>query len=258
MLSILAMKIRRLLISLVLIAAGSANAKTLDDHLVDFQRDGEHSPFVVGPTASRRHPKYLELLATAKTFRTSVRWVSSIPRAVLALPHHPDRHLPKPTDELDGWFDEFTTPNRILLHDQAPLITLIHELRHAVQLGQHGLRAGTWFDRLLQKNVRAIRRFKEKVDQTNLHASTKKKLKRLATRLVETCSEISAHEGDLILSRQFNRTFEAQSYERFIHEYQTEFENAYFELGRYPITHEETFAVELRDGLKKFIREKNL
>lgn len=234
-----------------------APAPSLDQIVHQLTSSKEFSPFIVGEDKSKKHPLYQNLLDLSKTFGAEVSWVNSVSKSVLQLPFHPERIVVKAHDEFDGWFDEFTTPSQIFIHKEATMIILIHELRHALHLGNHELLNGNAFDRLLQKNKKTIDQFKIQVQSSPLHSSTKRMLIKSATRLIETCSEISAHHGDLKLSKVYLMP-EAQTYALFIKDYKKEFMKSYTQLKKHPFSSTQEFVDELFDGLEHYMKFHNL
>lgn len=233
-------------------------AKTLDDFINLIKNDSQYDPFLTGPAGAFKHPQYEELMGFAEQYHSTVKWVPSVAKEVLKLPFHQDRMSVRPTEVFDGWFDEFVLPNQVILSKKAAFITLVHELRHVVHLGSHGLTAGTKFDRLLQQNKKRIQRFQVRLVESNLPEEVKEQLKKLSTRLIETCSEVSAHEGDVVLSRSFGHDEMAESYLEFIQEYKAEFLQAFKVLKKNKFSQNEAFVNDLYVGLKEFMQEKGL
>jgi hypothetical protein len=252
-------KVRNFAIAVFFILASFAiQAKTLDDFIDVIQKNPQYDPFVVGEAEALRHPLNSELMEFAQKYNTTVIWTTSVAKEVLKLPFHPDRMVIKKNEALDGWFDDLVSPNSIILHQEAAFITLIHELRHAVQLGSHGLNSGTAFDRLLQQNKRRILKFHQRMIESDLAATHQERLKKAATRLVETASEISAHEGDVVLSKSYGHKETAASYLQFIREYKAEFLKDYKALKKDPFSQNEVFIEDLYQGLKEFMKSKKL
>lgn len=206
------------------------------------------NPFKPGETAAMKHPIYPTLFLQAESYGSVVEWVPSVSAAVLELPFNENRYKVVTSDEFNGWFDEFEVPNLIIIHNKASLVTLIHELRHALHLGVHGRNEGNDFDQALQKNKRRIQKFHERLLKSPLDLKTKKRLKVFSTRLLETCSEVSAHHGDLLLAEAFKNK-EAQSHRDFIAEYKLEFAKAYKALSRHPFSAGEEFVEDLNQHL---------
>lgn len=233
-------------------------AKTLDDFVVQIESNQKYDPFVIGGVKAARHPLFSELMAFAKEYNTNVKWVPSVAQEVLRLPFHPSRMVIQKDQPLDGWFDELISPNRIILHDESAFITLIHELRHAVQLGTHGLNKGSEFDRLLQKNKRRIAKFHLKIAGSDLPEAEISHLKTLSTRLVESASEVCAHQGDVVLSRKYGHDDFVSSYIQYIEEYKDEFIESYKALKKNAISQNELFLDELYVGLRNYMKENDL
>ncbi|MGE3388011.1 MAG: hypothetical protein AB7K41_14875 [Bdellovibrionales bacterium] len=211
----------------------------------------EHPPFVKEATA-KQHPRYATLLELGEALNAEVRWTKSVARAVLKLPFHPDRYRFKKDSEFDGWFDEFTTPNLILIHNQATLVILVHELRHALHLGSHGLVVGNEYDRLLIQAKREIEKYQNGLNQRqDLTVAKRRRMRKLSTRLVETFSEIMAHHGDYRLTVAFDPdAIEAQK--KFMRDYRNEFRRAYQELSLDQMTKRQSFMRQLPEGLEQF------
>ncbi len=223
-------------------------AEDLDQVLQTVASERKFNPFKPGERAAKQHPVYSKLLIMADDYGSSVEWVASVSGAVLELPFHEDRMLVSKQDEFNGWFDEFEIPNLIFIHAQASMVTLIHELRHALHAGIHGNIEGNVFDQALQKNRARIESFHTKLAKSPLDLKTKKTLKRLSTRLLETCSEMSAHHGDLLLAKAFQNE-EEQGHREFIKEYRREFLRSYKALSRHPFSQNEAFIEDLNASL---------
>ncbi len=234
-----------------------AKEPTLNDLLLKLDQDTAHSPFVRGQKRATEHPLYPELLKFAKMYNAKIVWTPSVAKYVLSLPPHPDRLKVSEQDEFDGWFEEFENPNQIILDGNTAMIILVHELRHALHLGSHKLMPGSWYDLLLQRKKKEIRKFELSIQQSSLPGKEQRKLRQWLSRLIETCSEISAHQGDVMLSTTFGRP-ELDSYIRFISEYKQEFLQNYNRLKDHPFTKDATFLDELLLGLQKFMTENEL
>ena len=244
-----------LFVGLIALAFSSRGwAKTLDDVVSEMKSGQYGDPFVVGPSRAKKNLLYDDLLRIAADFNTDVKWVRSVSASVRALPFHPDRMNVKASDEFDGWFDEYTDPNQIFVHNKAALIILIHELRHAVQLGSHGKIRGTWFDQLLQRSRAKIHDFQSDLSESSLSKAWQFKLRKSSQRLLETSSEISAHRGDLELSKAYKRP-EAESYARFIKEYRAEFNRSLRVLRSHPFSKNQSFVNDLEVGLARLEAE---
>lgn len=246
-----------LLMFLLFFQNQSVLALSLDDILERMAEDKEHSPFVVGLSNSENHPQYPSLVRFAEAHTTQVEWVKSVSESVLKLPFHPDRMRIRKSDEFDGWFDEYTNPNIIYLHQEAALIILVHELRHALQLGTHEQISGSWFDRALQINKKRVIDFQTRLRSVPMSAAMRHKLRKLSQRLIETCSEISAHQGDLMLALTFHQP-QSKTYRKYIGEYLLEFKNAARLLKSSKISRSELFIAELESSLEKFMQEHEL
>ena len=223
-------------------------AADLDAVLQSVASERNHNPFKPGEAAALKHPVYPTLFLQAESYGSVVAWVPSVSGAVLNLPFRESRMKVSAQDEFNGWFDEFEVPNLIFVHNKASLVTLIHELRHALHIGIHGRNEGNVFDQALQKNKRRIQKFHERLFKSPLDLKTKKRLNVLSTRLLETCSEVSAHHGDLLLAEAFKNK-EAQSHRDFIAEYKLEFAKAYKALSRHPFSAGEEFVEDLNQHL---------
>lgn len=223
-------------------------AVDLDEVLQAVASERNHNPFKPGEKAAQKHPIFPTLLSQADHYGSVVEWVPSVSAAVLELPFNESRMKVTSQDEFNGWFDEFEVPNLIYVHEKTSLVTLIHELRHALHVGVHGRIEGNEFDRALQINKRRIDQFHTHLMKSPLDLKTKRRLKILSTRLLETCSEVSAHHGDLLLAEAF-RNAEAESHREFIKEYKLEFEKAYKALSRHPFSQGEEFVEDLNQHL---------
>lgn len=236
----------------LLISASAAfsvgQAFDLDDILKEVASERSHNPFKVGERAAIGHPIYATLILQSERYGSIIEWVPSVSGAVLELPFNENRYKVVKSDEFDGWFDEFEVPNLIFVHNKSSLVTLIHELRHALHLGVHGRTEGNDFDQALQTNKRRIEKFHARLLKSPLDLKTKKRLKVLSTRLLETCSEVSAHHGDLLLAEAFENA-EAESQRDFIKEYKLEFAKAYRALSRHPFSAGEEFVEDLNQQL---------
>lgn len=230
------------------VALSATASVDLDEVLQSVASERSHNPFKIGEKAAIKHPIYPVLLSQADHYGSVVEWVPSVSGAVLELPFNENRMKVATSDEFNGWFDEFEVPNLIFVHDKASLVTLIHELRHALHVGIHGRIEGNAFDQALQKNKRRIDQFHARLMKSPLDLKTKNRLKRLSTRLLETCSEVSAHHGDLLLAEAFKNE-EAESHRDFIKDYKLEFSKAYKALSRHPFSQGEEFVEDLNQHL---------
>lgn len=250
------MKLKSVMVILSFLMSLCVQATTLDDVIGTIVDNTHHNPFVIGKTKSSGHPQYSDLMDFAQKYKTTIKWVPSVAKEVLRLPFNSDRMAVKPNDKFDGWFDEFVSPNQVIMSNKAAFIILIHELRHVVHLGSHGLIEGTWFDRLLQTNKQLITQFHKKLAQSKLSALKQLELKTKSTRLIETASEISAHQGDVVLAKSFGDEEVAEAYLEFIEDYKAEFSQAFKALKKHPFSRDESFLNDIDDGLKKLILEK--
>lgn len=229
-------------------SAHAIEALDLDQVIQDISSQQTINPFVKGDKAAFRHPIYPVLDQMAADFGSVIKWVPSVSAEVLNLPFVADRMKVQPSDEFNGWFDEYEVPNLIIVHKKASLVTLVHELRHALHIGVHGRIQGNTFDQEIQLNRVKIKRFHDKLLRSPMDTKTKTRLKYLSTRLLETCSEISAHHGDLLLAEAFKNR-EAKDHRRFIEEYRSEFLKSYRALSRHPFSQSEEFVEGLNQSL---------
>ncbi len=251
------MKTFGLLFIIVCILCGKlASCGELDQSIVLIKEEGSLNPFNKGESEALKHPVYKKLFLLSKMYGSVIEWHNSVSKRVLGLPYSPDRMKIKVQDEFDGWFDEYTKPNLIIIHQEASLVTLVHELRHALHLGGHKILDGNWFDVVLQKNKKKILKFHEFLEenQTSLSQAELMKIKKVSTRLLETCSEISAHQGDLILAREFDSSF-VDGYKKLIQGYKNEFNRSYNYLIKNKNSENEPFIKELKTSLDKFLKE---
>ncbi len=248
---------KTLILLMTLTLSFIASSSELDHYFNQIKNDSINNPFLKGEENSLNHPLYQKLKILSLSYGSTIEWHNSVSKRVLELPFHPDRMKIKKSDEFDGWFDEFTKPNLIIIHQEASLVTLIHELRHSLHLGTHKIIESEWFDLSLQKNKKKIFQFQEKIQNTPLTKNEILKLKKLTTRLIETCSEISAHEGDLVLAREFDQSLE-EGFKSLIKDYKLEFKNTYNQLIKNSLTQNEDFVLELNIALSKYLKEKKI
>lgn len=248
---------RRNLLSLLfllfmpMIASANANL-SIDQAIEDILRSGQ-SPFI-SEKAAKEHPSYEDLLFLAHQLNAEVRWVRSVAGSVRRLPPHKDRYLFSGTDEFDGWFDEFTTPNLILIHRQATLVILLHELRHALHLGSHGVVGGNKFDRAVRQAKLEVETFHQTLKAAGLSPARSRRLKKLSTRLVESFSEVMAHHGDHRLAVAF-KTENAQTQLDFMKEYELEFLQALKALKADSHSGSQGFVMKLEKSFESFRKE---
>ena len=234
----------------------SAKASELDFYLLSIQKNTQINPFEIGEHNAKKHPLYNKLEKEAHHLGAKIEWQNSVSKRVLELPYSENRMKIKEQDEFDGWFDEYTTPNLIIIHKDATLATLVHEIRHAIHLGQHDIDKNVhWFDFILQQNKRLISLFKVKLNQLKIAKTEREKLNKLSTRLLETCSEISAHQGDLSLAQEFDQSL-ISVHQNFIKDYKNEFTRSYNLLKKNPISRNEIFVENLNLSLLQYMKEK--
>ncbi len=233
------------------------SAATIDQIYAEIAKDPKNSPFVIGPIESMNHPIYSKIESLAQSYSTEIQWTPSVSQSVLQLPFHPERMIIHPTDEFDGWFDEFTSPNLLLIHNEAAMIILLHELRHALHLGRHPLLPGHWFDENLQKYKQLIDLEKKRLDQAPVDLNLKKSLLGLLTRMIEAPSEIVAHQGDVFLCQKFKKP-ELTSYLQSIQDYKKEFLKTYKSLKSSPLTKHISVLDQIYKDLQLYMKDKNL
>jgi hypothetical protein len=226
---------------------------SLDTFIEQTAKDKIHSPFLRGEPNVKNHPLYKDIIAFARTLNTKIIWSDSVSEAVLKFPHNEARMKVSLEDEFEGWFDEFTSPNTIVLHRDTFFSTLIHEMRHTVQLGSHNKITGNWFDKVLQTNKKKVAAFIEKVKKLRLKESEKKKLQTEATKLIETCSEINAHSDEVSLARSHRSLEQVQNNKEFVAEYKAEYKKAYQFLKKHELSSNESFIPEVDKALTKFL-----
>ena len=120
-----------------------------------------------------------ELYTFAKELNVKIEKVSSVSRRVLKLPFNPRRMKISADDQLEGWFDEYSSSNLIIIEKKATVMTLVHELRHAIHLGAHHPLMGNKLDRQIEKAKAQAKNFEE------------------GQALIENASEIVAHTDEL-------------------------------------------------------------
>jgi hypothetical protein len=246
-----------IIFSLIFTLNAFAEVRTLDTVINAIRRDREHEPFKIGESNAKKHPQYPGLMTMVERFGAEVEWVKGVSKRVLELPYNPARMKVTVKDSFDGWFDEFTTPNLIIIDRGTNILTLVHELRHVVHLGTNTIYEGTWYDLRVKQNHDRVLAFHKKISKSSLSKKDKAALKLLATRLVESCSEISAHWGDYAIAKSFERE-ETEDYLGFVKEYKNEFFKSYYKLKTYPLAKNEVFISDLNDALHQFLDEKKL
>lgn len=228
---------------------------SLDQVLTQLSQNREHSPFKRGETIVRRHPLYSDMVALARTYNTKVVWATSVPGEVLQFPYNDERIKVDMTWELEGWFDEFTSPNVIILDRQTYLSTLMHEIRHAIQLGSHGKISGNWFDKLLQSNKKKAAQFQARLKKMKISEKQRKHLHMQATRLIEMCSEINAHSDEIKLARAHKNQEQTSNNRDFVEEYKAEYTKAYKALKASEFSKNEAFIESVDEGLDRFLKQ---
>lgn len=141
------------------------------------------------------HPHYPRMLRAARALGVTIEWVSDINKT--------GGFTHRAGEVTEGYFDE--TRNIIYLHrKQATVATLIHELRHAEQLGTAHGPTGSWYDREVQRaRVQGDAFEREVLANNTLSDAEKIRLVALKDRLLIYASELSAHYHDaLILIRR--------------------------------------------------------
>jgi hypothetical protein len=238
----------------------TANAVPADNSLDTlFKQAGQdraHSPFERGEAKVKRHPLYKELVELARAYNTKIVWASNVAVEVLKFPYNDERVKIDNTWDLEGWFDEFLSPNEIVLDKNTFLSTILHETRHAIQLGSHGRIAGNWFDKLLQSNKRKVTQFQERLKKMKMGLKERKALHMQATRLVEMCSEINAHSDEMNLGKALGDKEQVTNNKDFVNEYKAEYTKAYKALKASEISKNEAFIENVDEGLDKFLKQK--
>lgn len=229
---------------------------SLDQFMNQIAQDKNNSPFVRGESVVRHHPLYKDLVALARAYNTKVVWSSSVPRDVLKFPYNEERMKIDLSWELEGWFDEFTNPNIIVMDKDTYLSTLTHEIRHAIQLGSHGKVSGNWFDKLLQINKKKVALFQARLKKLKMNEKNRKALHTHATRLIEMCSEINAHSDEMKIARAQKDQEQFQNNKEFVAEYKAEYIKAFKALKASEYSKNETFIEHVDKGLDRFLKQK--
>ncbi|OFZ17246.1 MAG: hypothetical protein A2X86_01995 [Bdellovibrionales bacterium GWA2_49_15] len=171
---------------------------------------------VSGQEKVEQLPPYSELKALAHKLGSKIEWVPNVSRRVRQLPFHPARMPVSASDEIVGWFDEYTTPALIILDREAGPVTLLHELRHAIQLGhRHGV-AGDKVDWAI---------WKAKVYESGKNRDT-------VTEFIEAASEISAYSDELKIAKKCGDRELYKTAWELRREYVREFQRHYKILGQ--------------------------
>lgn len=243
--------VKILLFFSILVVSGAARSEV--DGIVHEIVSSGKSPFVQ-ERAAKAHASYPSIEALAQKLGSRIQWTSSVSKSVLRLPFHPDRFRFDRKEEFDGWFDEFTSPNLILVHRKATLAIVVHELRHALHLGGHGFHLGNRYDRTLQRSKTEIQRFHQDLQRSGLRPSRISRLKQRSTRLLESFSEVMAHHGDLQLAQAFRHESEMTQRD-FIRGYKSEFLRALRVLKTDPFASRQRFVSELEIAFQDYLRE---
>lgn len=231
------------------LASEAAKNLSIDD-AIDAIIASQRSPFV-RMSAAKRHPFYRDLEAMAELLDADVRWVGSVAGAVRGLPFHEDRYKFSEADEFDGWFDEFTSPNLILIHRQATMVILVHELRHALHLGTHSVVGGNEYDQTLRRAKLEVVKLHQELATMGLKAVRSKRLKTYSTRLVESFSEVMAHHGDYRLAEAFGHS-SVEAQKDFIASYKAEFRRTLKALKKDPLASLQPFVKELETAFEAY------
>lgn len=229
---------------------------SLDQYLNQMAQNKTLSPFERGEAKVKSHPVYKGLVDLARAYNTKIVWSSSVASEVLKFPYHDERVKIDKTWELEGWFDEFLSPNVIVLDKETFLSTVAHEVRHAIQLGSHGKISGNWFDKLLQTNKKNAAQFQERLKKMKLNEKTRITLHTHATRLIEMCSEINAHSDEAKLGRAVGDQEQVTNNKEFVAEYKAEYIKAFKALKASEISKNEIFIEQVDEGLDKFLKQK--
>ncbi len=200
-----------------------AEIYSLDNILTKIKSNRAHNPFAIGEKAALRHPDYKKIKEFATFLNVDIKWTPSVSAYVLKLDFLEERYKVKKTDEFDGWFDEFTDPQLIIIHQESNLVTLLHEMRHALHLGRFTFISNqielAWFDQFLLNQKKNIQKYHEWINQNSQYTNAqKKKYRKCATRILETASEISAHAYDVELAESFKHPH-LTSFKSFIKDY---------------------------------------
>lgn len=120
---------------------------------------------------------------------SEIRFAHNLGPLISKLPPHLFREYfaPQDGDYIDGWFDEYILPHGVFIRKDANFLTLIHEIKHAIQLGNQ-----RFYPRNLkvEKIDLAIWEAKQAIYQYFLND---KILMIKALRMYEAASEISAY-----------------------------------------------------------------
>lgn len=210
-------------------------------------------PFVRGERATRNHPHYEKLARLAQKIGVHIEWVDNVRARVdeideneLALEFSNDlpfRFRKKLDFRPDAWFEDNTNPNLIVLdRKQASLATLIHELRHAVQMGPEIARGGSGFDQAVRQAKIEIRIFQNDVlGAAELSVREKKLLFDNGNRLYETASELAAYFGDYRIAAVLGHKSEMRNAIINRQEYRRKFLYAVRRLQDHPFSSRYTF-----------------
>lgn len=211
----------------------------------------KQNPFVSYPN-SLRHGSYANLKNLATQLGTQVKWTSSVASSVKQLPFNESRIIVFKDDEFDGWFDEYVTPQLILIHKQATLVTMIHELRHALHLGKHLPKSAGVYDKFLYNMNQTTIRFHQTIElDRQLTQSRKLKIKSSTKKLVETFSELIAHNGDYCLAKIYRPDLVKSNVE-FLKEYKREFEFNFVQLSKLGLQLKGSYVEILRNKMHEY------
>jgi len=180
---------------------------TLDDYIENLQ---------INPFKTRDPGVYLTDLA--KYLNIQIEWTNSIYDKVMQLKPHKCRLKPNKKFIYLGWFDQYTSPNIIFLHTDCTLDTIIHEMRHALHLGNHNLLNGNVIDQEIQKYT--------------TYVNTLENPSVYYIRYAEYASEIIAYTHDYSLALRFRCENELYHIVRNLKIYQKLFSRVYIILRR--------------------------